>query len=359
MLVRLADGKMRDSFRSIRVRGRRWRGCLSRAKDLDGDRNDRSPDQDFPSNRSEEPLEPHSSMIVTAQLPVVRTASVVSKANLRRFQLPPDDDPSAGGAPVPGPKPPPKGSPTGGNQEVTELQGRPESLKNQGFSPCVTGYTYRHYDPQTGRWPSRDPIEEEGGLNLYAFVGNDGVNRVDFLGFANFWEKAWCFKFPVCCLAAKDSGDEIHAEMAKRYPGFDDNTVENAVQHCAWMCYVKSMLCCTEDAAKWLGIAHEGRDADDLPNPDHDKAMDFYNNDRGLKVGGKNLSDCFEKCEAEAKSHKLYWFKLSAVPARGGLPMDYPGFWINEDGKIVHGLIGVGSKDPPVPPGPLRFPLFK
>jgi hypothetical protein len=34
----------------------------------------------------------------------------------------------------------------------------------------------------TGRWPSRDPIEEQGGINLYGFVGNDGLNRIDVLG---------------------------------------------------------------------------------------------------------------------------------------------------------------------------------
>ncbi len=27
-------------------------------------------------------------------------------------------------------------------------------------------YGYRYYDPVTGRWPSRDPIEERGGVNL-------------------------------------------------------------------------------------------------------------------------------------------------------------------------------------------------
>ena len=43
-------------------------------------------------------------------------------------------------------------------------------------------YGYRYYDPVTGRWPSRDPIEEQGGINLYGFVSNDGVNRWDFLG---------------------------------------------------------------------------------------------------------------------------------------------------------------------------------
>jgi len=43
-------------------------------------------------------------------------------------------------------------------------------------------YGYRYYDPVTGRWPSRDPIAERGGLNLYGFVGNNGVNRADYLG---------------------------------------------------------------------------------------------------------------------------------------------------------------------------------
>ena len=43
-------------------------------------------------------------------------------------------------------------------------------------------YGYRYYDPVTGRWPSRDPIEEDGGLNLYGMVGNKVVNWWDYLG---------------------------------------------------------------------------------------------------------------------------------------------------------------------------------
>jgi len=43
-------------------------------------------------------------------------------------------------------------------------------------------YGFRYYTPSTGRWPSRDPIEELGGLNLYGMVGNDAVNSVDLLG---------------------------------------------------------------------------------------------------------------------------------------------------------------------------------
>ncbi len=44
-------------------------------------------------------------------------------------------------------------------------------------------YNYRHYDPVTGRWLSRDPVEEEGGIrNIYSFLGNTVVQYSDWLG---------------------------------------------------------------------------------------------------------------------------------------------------------------------------------
>jgi len=43
-------------------------------------------------------------------------------------------------------------------------------------------YCYRFYNPALGRWINRDPIEEEGGLNLYGFVDNNSENRIDYLG---------------------------------------------------------------------------------------------------------------------------------------------------------------------------------
>jgi hypothetical protein len=47
-------------------------------------------------------------------------------------------------------------------------------------------YGFRYYDPVTGRWPSRDPFEENGGLNLYMFVGNGALNAWDYLGLVDF-----------------------------------------------------------------------------------------------------------------------------------------------------------------------------
>ena len=56
------------------------------------------------------------------------------------------------------------------------------STKEYDSSTGLYYYGYRYYDPKTGRWPSRDPIEEKGGVNLYAFVGNNSVSRWDRLG---------------------------------------------------------------------------------------------------------------------------------------------------------------------------------
>ncbi len=48
-----------------------------------------------------------------------------------------------------------------------------------------TGLVYhghRYYDPHWGRFISRDPIGEAGGANLYAYAGNDPVNKRDLWG---------------------------------------------------------------------------------------------------------------------------------------------------------------------------------
>jgi RHS repeat-associated protein len=55
----------------------------------------------------------------------------------------------------------------------------------------VTYYSYRWYDPLTGRWQSGDPIEEKGGLNLYGFVGNDATTSIDWLGLVSWGGYNW------------------------------------------------------------------------------------------------------------------------------------------------------------------------
>jgi RHS repeat-associated protein len=70
------------------------------------------------------------------------------------------------------------------------------------YTDNETGLIYygkRYYDARNGRFINRDPIEERGGMNLYGFCGNDGVNQWDYLG--NFSLKK-LFKSKVFQIAA-------------------------------------------------------------------------------------------------------------------------------------------------------------
>jgi len=46
----------------------------------------------------------------------------------------------------------------------------------------VTPSVHAFYNPQPGRWLNRDPIGEEGGNNLYAFVANSPISHYDLVG---------------------------------------------------------------------------------------------------------------------------------------------------------------------------------
>ncbi len=50
------------------------------------------------------------------------------------------------------------------------------------FAPLAQAF----YNPSTGRWLNRDPIEELGGMNLHGFVLNNPVDYVDKLGMSCF-----------------------------------------------------------------------------------------------------------------------------------------------------------------------------
>jgi hypothetical protein len=97
----------------------------------------------------------------------------------------------------------------------------------------------RFYEPNLQRWINPDPLEEMGGINLYAFVRNSAVTRFDAFGLSactdacskqNLADLAGCgllglgstiiggaicyFAPPLCAAAAKTVGAAITACLA-------------------------------------------------------------------------------------------------------------------------------------------------
>jgi len=52
-------------------------------------------------------------------------------------------------------------------------------------------YGYRYYSSQLGRWLTRDPMGEEGGLNLYNFADLNPINAIDPFGLIDDFIRDW------------------------------------------------------------------------------------------------------------------------------------------------------------------------
>jgi len=81
---------------------------------------------------------------------------------------------------------------------VTKVSGDRDSvfLYTGHFWHAQTGLyltLYRAYDANLGRWLSRDPSAEGGGINLYVYVGNNPINFTDPLGLCpkGWWARNW------------------------------------------------------------------------------------------------------------------------------------------------------------------------
>ena len=110
---------------------------------------------------------------------------------------------------------------------------RPSTTK---LASGVRFYGYRCYDPVTGRWPSRDPIGERGGVNLYGMVGNNGINAWDYLGLSQGRNKGCCGGKPYysrqkCC------GDRIVLRIVRCCGGKQKSLQKE---------------CCEYDGGQWV-----------------------------------------------------------------------------------------------------------
>ncbi len=81
---------------------------------------------------------------------------------------------------------------------------------------------FRFYNPSIERWMNRDPLGEEGGINLYAFVQNNPVRWIDPWGLLmanepNYGGATQDFAAYLACLAASVYCPALAAECSVMY----------------------------------------------------------------------------------------------------------------------------------------------
>ena len=87
-------------------------------------------------------------------------------------------------------------APAGSDAPVSGYTGAAQSVSNGGGMVYLRN---RWYDPQSGRFLTQDPIGLAGGVNLYAYAGNDPISFSDPFGLAKctveHWQECKIFSF--------------------------------------------------------------------------------------------------------------------------------------------------------------------
>ncbi|MCP2384220.1 RHS repeat domain-containing protein, partial [Akkermansia muciniphila] len=139
----------------------------------------------------------------------------------------------------------PYGAVTGTGSLVQPVQWSGEMHDEE---PALVYYNYRYYNPKDGRWINRDPIAEEGGWNLYAFLGNSTQDKFDALGLKKGFIKTGdpCSK---CCKECKrsqerpiiqDAGTKgINVKASVKSPNFTSECEHNNTckENCCYVVY--------------------------------------------------------------------------------------------------------------------------
>jgi RHS repeat-associated protein len=179
-------------------------------------------------------------------------------------------------------------------------------------------YGYRSYDPVTGGWLTRDPIEEAGGVALFAYVRNNPIDWVDPTGLIRWPTKteravvkaigpydAWIAK------PARSKAERASQKPTKEAPaGSGWGGEQDALRHCIWVCEMAKAI--GEEQALEVGDLIERASEPTKPGKQPegyvtavgfdtlDRVMDTHNNKQGAKVF-KEGGDCEEGCRKKLK----------------------------------------------------------
>ena len=172
-------------------------------------------------------------------------------------------------------------------------------------------YGYRFYDARDGRWLSRDPIGEQGGVNLYGMVGNGPVNRMDVLGRIG-WGPIPGFGLPIPKI---DPAPDWHTQRNRKQKGKcstkepkgnpawkDDNSLGECIYHQGHDCYRQpdpgnpgaGFQCCYDDSGDLVRKGKDGAGTYDYHDPAVDKDGHYWSDMAPSQQFGDNFLESQE-----------------------------------------------------------------
>ena len=104
-----------------------------------------------------------------------------------------------------------------------------EFLFHGEFRDKETGYYnygFRYYLPELGRWMSRDPIEENGGVNLFGFVSNSPNSSFDILGLQDKRQVEVVLTLKQYTEADAVAADRVESQLARGLEKYKKNNPE-------------------------------------------------------------------------------------------------------------------------------------
>jgi uncharacterized protein RhaS with RHS repeats len=154
---------------------------------------------------------------------------------------------------------------------------------------CWLDIASAYYDPGPQRWINRDPIGEVGGVNLYRFVLNTPVGRVDAKGLLPDLPDAGERWLQDCLCVRRVAKTTQQALRDGGFPIGNEATGGNAFQHCLISCRASKE--CGTDSARTLLTDYENQQSLSEQTV-LQREMDLKNNEVGYAVKG----DCAKGC---------------------------------------------------------------
>jgi len=179
---------------------------------------------------------------------------------------------------------------------------------------------HRYLHPKLGRWLTRDPIDYQGGLNLYAYIGDNGITFVDSVGLfgiqVDFGAASYAeiqAEYQKLGITGRFFGytydpviDEKRSRIPPDYPTFTYNKKSKVCYVCKkmdWRFKIKSRYVRTWSRGPWFRVAASGSSAakrhEQLRIDVHKHYYQIWAIWEGkvnaLRASGESYSECLEK----------------------------------------------------------------